>query len=191
MTYRELVESFSSDKVQQFPILSKIRSFFIERARDIQDGGPEYCCSEKWLNIWWYPDELVLIKLCTENKLNDFYNEAKQLLKLILKEKNVKVPDLLLNESIILNRYLLKLPFQTEDLELQLSYNIWEFYSYVHKGIEVSIKERPCRHIIDRTTTKWSSWEEWCKDVIWYGNKRGAYMYNIKEPVVPSAVSPP
>lgn len=191
MTYRELVEGFSSDKVQQFPILSEIRSFFVENARYIQDGGPEYCCSEKWLNIWWYPDELVLIKLCTENKLDDFYNEAKQLLKLILKEKNVKVPDLLLNESIILNRHLLKLPFQTEDLELRLSYNIWEFYSHVRKGTEIPIKEKPCCYLIDRTTTKWSSWEQWCQDVIWYGNKRGAYMYSLKETVVPSSVSSP
>jgi len=106
----------------------------------------------------------VLIKLCTENKLNDFYNEAKQLLKLILKEKNVKVPDLLLNESIILNRYLLKLPFQTEDLELQLSYNIWEFYSYVQKGTEIPIEgdyTKNWSNQAKRHLKQWKKQNEW------------------------------
>src|SRR5258708_24313313 len=35
--------------LDQFPILNEIRSFFLEKARDIQNGGVEYCPSKEWL----------------------------------------------------------------------------------------------------------------------------------------------
>ena len=30
---------------------------------------------------------------------------------------------------------------------------------------------------IDRTSEKWDSWEEWCEKVVWWCNKKGAYLY--------------
>ena len=33
-----------------------------------------------------------------------------------------------LDDAVRLNRSLLKQPFQTEDLDVTLNYNIWEFY---------------------------------------------------------------
>ena len=180
LSYREIVEIFFRDNIKQFPIFSEIKSFFINMAGDIQNGGPEFCRSEKWLNIWWPPDELILITLCTENKLDDFYSEAEQFIELLLKEKNIDVADLLIREAMFLNKSLLKLPFQNSDSEIELSYNIWELYYNHLRGIDISIKEESCRYIIDRTSMIWSSWEQWCQEVIWYGNKKGAYLYTLR-----------
>ena len=30
---------------------------------------------------------------------------------------------------------------------------------------------------IDRTTHRWNDWKSWFREVIWWGNKKGAYLY--------------
>jgi radical SAM superfamily enzyme YgiQ (UPF0313 family) len=180
LSFRELIEVFTSEKIEQFPLLTEIYGFFVQEAKKIQDGKAEYSESKKWLNIWWPADELQLIHLCTEKRLDQFYSEAQELLQLLLKEKGTMIPNQLLEETINLNKKLIKQPLETEDLEVSVSYNIWEFYQNHLIGNEIPIIESPVNYIIDRGTDTWSTWEEWCKKVIWYENKKGAYLYEVK-----------
>ena len=177
ITYRELIETFSEGSLDSFPILAEVRSFFVGQATNIQAGGPEYTRSEEWLNIWWPADEYILIKLCVENKLQQFYQEAEGLLNRLVQDKFLVLPPDLLHEAIELNKNLVKRPFQTEDLDLALSYNIWEFYRSILTGEPIPLEAKSRRYHIGRTGTTWSSWDEWCREVIWYGNKKGAYLY--------------
>jgi len=177
ISYRDLIETFLSVDAESFPVLNDIRLFFQARAQIIQDGGPEYIHSEEWLNIWWPIDEYVLIRLCVEDKLHQFYQEAEKRLFDLAETKNVSIPEHALHQAIDLNRSLLKVPFQTEDIDLELTYNIQEFWLGVRAGTNVSLKNEKINHHIDRTTEEWSSWQEWCQEVIWYGNKKGAYLY--------------
>jgi len=181
--FRQLIEIFSESTHDSFPILNELRSFFIEKARDIQSGGPEYYRGEYWLNIWWPADEYFLIKLCVENKLQEFYQEAEDVLNQFLVKAGIEVPNRLLHECLVLNHGLIKLPFQVEDLELELSYKIWEYYLAELRGEDVPLENKPCFHHIDRTSETWHTWDEWCREVIWYGNKKGAYLYGnlVKE----------
>jgi len=180
ITFRELIEVFTKEQAQSFPVLSEIHNSFVDAAIRIQNGGSEFCESKKWLNLLWPDDELQLINLCTENRLNNFYFEAEELLKIMLKDKFVEIPETLLHETIKLNKSLIKHPFQEEDLEVNCSYNIWEFYQNQLIGVEIPIEEIPSKYLIDRTTETWSSWEDWCQEVIWYGNKKGAYLYKMR-----------
>lgn len=175
--YRELIEVFTQKSLNSYPVLTEIRDFFLEKARDIQEGGAEYCRSEEWLNIWWPADEYVMIKLCRENKLTAFYEEAAAVLGEFLEEKSLPLPGNLLQEAVFLNRALVKIPFQTEDLDLELSHNLWEFYQAATRGIKIPLEEKMCHYHIDRTREKWTAWEDWYREVIWYGNKKGAYLY--------------
>lgn len=175
--YRELLELFTGGNLERFPVLSEMREFFRNEARKIQNGGIEYVHSKEWLNICWPADEYIMIKLCVQNKLGLFYEEAERLLAGYLKEKFLELPKELLRESILLNNSLIKRPFQTEDLELNLSYNIWEFYQSVLLRAPIPLENRECTYLIERTNVTWSSWEQWCREVIWYGNKKGAYLY--------------
>ena len=84
--YRNLIESFL-DNEEKHPVLTEIVDFFRTQAECIQNGGTEFVQSRKWLNIWWPPDELMLIKLCAENKLSEFYKEAEQLMGKFLDRK--------------------------------------------------------------------------------------------------------
>jgi len=176
VSFKELFKIFAEGETAS-PIISEIRSFFINKAIDTQNGAAEYCESKEWLNIWWPADELILIKLCTENKLKTFYEEAEQEIKRFLREKSLAPPSHLLDESIYLNQNLMKLPFQNKDLDIQLSHNVWEFYQTALRGISIPLEEGTYNYHIDRKINRWSSWEDWCREVIWYLNKKGAYLY--------------
>ena len=175
--YREVLELFTEGNLDDFPVLSELREFFRNEARKIQDGGIEYVHSKEWLNICWPADEYILIKLCAEHKLETFYQEAKDLLERFLPSKFLELPPQLLQESIRLNNSLIKRPFQSENLEIKLSYNLWEFYRSVLLGTPVPLENRESAYLVDRTSVTWSSWNDWCREVIWYGNKKGAYLY--------------
>ena len=176
--YRELIELFLDDgSLDDAPILSSIRAFFMDKAADIQHGGPEYCQSKEWLNIWWPADEYIFIKLCVEQQLMAFYREAERLLNRFLEEQSLSLPPGLLHEAIELNSHLMKQPFLTSNLTLELSYNILECYQSALRGTSIPLENRVCRYTIDRTTKSWSSWEDWYREVVWYGNKKGAYLY--------------
>lgn len=177
VSYRELIELFSECPDDEFPVVREIRRIFLDKATDIQNGGPEYSMSEEWLRIWWPTDESVLIKLYVEDKLTAFYREAQRLIERFLAERFLSLPEGLLTEAIDFNRSLLKVPFQTTDLERELSYNLWEFYQSVLIGAKIPLERKSCRYHIDRTTRSWSSLADWCREVIWYGNKKGAYLY--------------
>lgn len=177
VSYRQLLEAFIDDRSSKYPILSGIKAFFEDEACKIQSGGPEYCHSEEWLDIFWPADEYALIKLCKENTLADFYAECEDLLSGFLISKSIELPDNLLHEAVELNRNLIKLPFQKENLEFDTSSNIWEFYRGVLTGEHVDLASRSCVNRIDRTTVTYGTWEDWYREVIWYGNKKGAYLY--------------
>ena len=57
------------------------------------------------------------------------------------------------------------------------SYNIWEFFQSVLVGKPILLDEVGCNYHINRAGFCWSSWEKWYREVVWYGNKKGAYLY--------------
>ena len=77
----------------------------------------------------------------------------------------------------LLNRSLIKLPFLATDLELETGYNIWDFYRATLVGDKVPLVERRVVNRIERARHVYHSWTDWYREVIWYGNKKGAYLY--------------
>lgn len=175
--YPELFEALTAPQPSHRPVFSEIRQFFITKAQDIQHGGPEYCHSPNWLNIWWPADEFILIRLCIEQKLEKFYQEAEGIFEEVLEVKGVHLPSGLLKDSLFLNRHLLKVPFQIDDMEIKTSHRIWEFYQAVIYGKDLPGLEQTSYYQIDRTSQTWHKWDDWCREVVWYGNKKGAYLY--------------
>jgi radical SAM superfamily enzyme YgiQ (UPF0313 family) len=176
--YRDLLEAFTEGDLSEFPTLRFIHTFFQRKAWDIQEGGEEYCRSERWLNIYWPADELVFIELSTEDRLGTFYEEAQELLSRFISERPAEIPEGVLEEAVALNHALIKLPFQNEDLDLELSHNLWEFYRGALEGLPLPLQGGRRQYHIDRTSRRFDSWEEWCQQVVWYGNKKGAYLYS-------------
>lgn len=179
LRFRDLIGIFTDGDLSPYPILSEIRQFFVYKATDMQDGGVEYCESKAWLNIWWPADELMMIKLCTEGKLEAFYDEAEKAILAFFRNRSMAVSNSLLRESLFLNRHLIKMPFQDDYLNVKLSHNVWEVYSEALRGRSISLKKGNFIYRIDRSSETWPSWDVWCKEVVWYGNKKGAYLYYL------------
>jgi hypothetical protein len=179
LDYRTLLEPFMA--AGPSPVLAEIRRRFETKALAIQSGDVEFCRSESWLNIWWPVDELVLIELCTGDKLAAFYEEAEAILRDLLAEQGIREAEPILTEALRLNAHLVKRPFQTEDLDLALTFNLPAVYQAALQGGSRELESGRFAYRVDRTGERWDSWEDWCRRVIWWGNKRGAYLYAWKE----------
>ena len=129
------------------------------------------------MGIWWPDDEYQLIRLSAENKLVKFYAESKCLLGELLQQTNNLDLYPLLEDSIKINLALLKQPNFYDDLEIKCDHNILEVYTETIKGHPLLPKRIKSTYHINRSTQTWDDWQTWCREVIWYGNKKGDYLY--------------
>jgi tRNA A37 methylthiotransferase MiaB len=174
--FKEILMRFAEGDLTKYPVLAKICDFFRNAARDIQKGSPEFIYSKEYLDIFWPADELILINMIASGQINDFYDESQSLLLEIL---GGAAPSLkpIIEDAVKLNRNLLKVPFQSTDLDLSLRYNIMDCYKAYLVEEEVPIMESPVTYHINRTNQAYWTWDDYCREVIWYGNKKGAYLY--------------
>jgi len=177
VSYRQIIESFCEVNEYDFPLIAEIRNHFCLRAEIIQNGGPEYYYSKEWLDIWWPDDEYQLIRLSIEGKLGTFYEESRKLLEALLKKTQNDNSIPLVAESIYINQALLKQPYLYDDLEIESKYNILEMYNQALKNQPTSLKPIKSKYLIARSTQIWRDWQTWCREVVWYGNKKGDYLY--------------
>lgn len=176
LPYRTLFDAFAAGDLRRYSLLHQLQTFFFEQARRIQQGGPEYVHAPDWLDIWWPVDEYVFIMLCRQGKLDEFFTESQGLLSELLVQESLDLPARRLEEAIRLNRSLVILPGPTDPLHVETSCNLWEFYRSVLDGAPIQLDDRPSRYCIDRSNTV-STWDQWYQEVVWYGNKKGAYLY--------------
>ena len=83
-----------------------------------------------------------------------------------------------ISEAILLNKSLIKLPNQTKDLSIKLNWNILDVYNQTLLGKSSVLRRGDFTYFIDRTSETWDSWEDWCEKVVWWSNKKGAYLYD-------------
>ena len=176
--YREIFEAFMGAHGEHHPMTAGIRDFFITSAADIQNGGFEFTHSSEWLDIFWPMDEYVFIKMTAEKTLDAFYGEASDLLRGLAKAHGADSHSLeALDDAIRLNRALLQQPHVVDDLEIDLRFNVMEFYDGVLQGKPVVLERTPTRMMIKRSANAYNDFQKWCREIVWWGNKRGAYLY--------------
>ncbi|MFC2070208.1 B12-binding domain-containing radical SAM protein, partial [Chloroflexota bacterium] len=179
LSYREMVEIFLVDN-KDTPLISEILSLLNDKAMAIQSGNNEYIPSREWLNIWWPLDEFIFIKLCCEGSISQFYEEAGQAIMQYLKGKGLSISPQLIQEAIDLNAQMIKMPFISENTSVSTAYNILEVYEAALVGKDIPLNKGKYGYDIIRNRLVWNSWDEWCREVVWYGTKRGAYLYNYQ-----------
>lgn len=177
--YRDILERFVDEDLKSYPVLSKVRDFFFQTAREIQAGGPEYVHSAKYLDIFWPADELILIEMIASGEINEFYDESARLLIELAGPESASVHPII-EEAVKLNRNLLKTPFSAEDVTVECNYNLFEFYKSVIVSEEIPLENKPVAYQIDKSAQVYTRWDDYCREVIWYGNKKGAYLYTNK-----------
>ena len=176
-SFRLMTEAFLTVDDAKYPTIARVKNSFFAHAKAIQDGGPEYIFSQDWLGIYWPADEFAFICLTEENKINTFYQEANSVLYSLLKLKNSRISTSMLNEAIELNKNLLSQPFREDYLSLRLSYDFISFWESIRFGNEKPLKAGTFNVEIDRSTPHYDNMLDWCREIVWWGNKKGAYLY--------------
>ncbi|MFN3077087.1 MAG: B12-binding domain-containing radical SAM protein [Alphaproteobacteria bacterium] len=176
--YRHIFDRFMEVDGASHPMLGAIRDFFLSEAARIQARGTEYTHGPEWLDIYWPADEYIFIKMTAENTRDTFYAEAGALLRGIAEAAGAEASTLeALEESIRLNSTLLHRPFVADDIDIDLDFNVMEFYRGVIQGVPVSLCRVPSRLRIERSRRPYDDFQAWCREIVWWGNKKGAYLY--------------
>ena len=180
-SYREIFEAFYNADANLYPTLYSLKEFFEKEAKGIQGGNPEYKHSTKHLDIYWPHDEYILIELIISGKINDFYDESQKLILSLLGDQMSALRPII-QEAIYLNRCMLKMPFRYEDIQLDLEYNLWEVYQGYLWNEEMPVVKNENQFKIQCSSESWGDLDTYCREVIWWGNKKGAYLYSGSEP---------
>jgi radical SAM superfamily enzyme YgiQ (UPF0313 family) len=175
--YREMIDAFMSVSADRHPTLAGIRDYFIEQARVIQYGGTEFDYSADWLGIHWPQDEYAYVKLTAENRFPDFYIEAQDVLTDLLGGAGLEAECGVIEEAVRVNHALLKQPGRLDDIEVEFEYNIMDFYHGIRCGKPLPLERRPATIRVERSTKIYEDFQDWCREVVWWGNKKGAYLY--------------
>jgi radical SAM superfamily enzyme YgiQ (UPF0313 family) len=178
VAYRDMMEAFIDADAMKFPTLASITAFFDSEARSIQKGGAEYVFSKDYLGIYWPADEYIFIKLTEERSFDAFYGEAAQLLVELIRERSPSAPLSALEEAIKLNRALVRQPFVKDDTTVRLNYDVLRFWHDTRNGEPATLEKRPLVVTIDRSSKPYDDFQAWCREVVWWGNKKGAYLYD-------------
>ncbi|MBF0401133.1 MAG: radical SAM protein [Magnetococcales bacterium] len=178
VAYRDIFERFMAVDGADFPLLAQVRDFFIAEAKAIQAGGYEYTHSPEWLDIFWPTDEYIFIQLTAEKKLEQFYQESGALLQRLAREAGCDERlGAALADALRLNLALVHQPFVVDDVEIELNHNMMDYYQGVLKGLQLPLEARPTRLRIERARRSYDHFQTWCREIVWWGNKKGAYLY--------------
>lgn len=175
--YRDMIEAFMAADPKRYPLIAEINAFFHSEAKSIQEGGAEYVFSKEYLNIYWPADEYIFVRLTAEGKFGAFYAEAGQLLGETLRARHSSLPMDVIDEAVKLNGALVHQPFAKENTKLRLRYDLLDYWHKVRNGEQPLLKEAPVEVEIDRLSKRYDDFQKWCREIVWWGNKKGAYLY--------------
>ncbi len=120
----------------------------------------------------------MFIKLTDERQFEEFYRQAGQLLKRIVNERCGTALDRMLDDALRLNRALVKQPFVHENAVVETSCDLMSFYNGIRQGEKPALRTATTKVQIDRASQGWDDFQTWCREVVWWGNKKGAYLYH-------------
>ncbi|MCC7272869.1 MAG: radical SAM protein, partial [Alphaproteobacteria bacterium] len=177
ISYRDMIEAFMQADTARYPLIGEINRFFHAEAESIQQGGAEYVYSREFLGIYWPADEFIFVKLTAEGKFDAFYAEAGRLLNEIVGARNASLPVEIVDEAVRLNHALVHQPFAATNLEVGLSHDLLDYWHKVRNGEDAVLRRAALRIEIDRTSKPYDDLQRWCREIVWWGNKKGAYLY--------------
>jgi radical SAM superfamily enzyme YgiQ (UPF0313 family) len=178
--YRDMIEAFMAADPKRYPMIGEINAFFESEAQSIQKGGAEYVFSKEYLNIFWPADEFIFVKLTAEGKFDAFYAEAGKLLAETVTARHSGLPMDVIEEAIKLNHALVHQPFTKTNMKVKLRYDLLDYWNKVRGGEQALLREVPMQVEIDRTSKPYDDFQKWCREIVWWGNKKGAYLYSSR-----------
>ena len=78
------------------------------------------------------------------------------------------------------NYELLRKPMVKNNVNFSMHYNIEEFYLNALKGKDTKILSGTFDVKINRSNEAIMDWQDWARKILWYGHRRGDYLYTTK-----------
>jgi len=178
LSYRILLEAFVTADPASYPLLAEIRDFFEGEAKTIQDGGPELHYSADFLGIWWPADEFMFIRLTHEKKIEAFFAEARRMLLDLWAKYKIATPFAPVDDAFALNRVLLSQPHIFDDATVTLQHDVWRFFRGILQGEPEDLRAVPTTYRVERSKEAFADIQDWCREIVWYGHRRGAYYHS-------------
>ncbi len=177
ITFRDLFEHFMNSP-EKYSILNNTVKNFYNHADQISKGKSEFLYKEGLLDIYWPPGEYEYINLVKNNNLENFYTEFK---KYFLEFCKSEESEIIFNNALELNRKMMRLPDQQSNEFFLDKYNIFQSYQSIIKMEEHNFKISDEVNLkIIKNDMNFESFEDWLREVIWYGHRSGKYMCNIE-----------
>lgn len=175
--YREIVERFL-DPDPRHKVLTGLREVLEAKARSIQQGDSEYVASKEYLRLWWPADEFLFLGLTMEGTREAFFREAEEAMGEFLSRRSVALPPGLLADSVRLNAALVKRPGPPAGGVVRTGHAVWEWYLDRLQARESPMESGGFVYRVNPEGLAWAGQDEWMREVVWYGGKRGAYLYS-------------
>lgn len=176
VTFKEIFEGLMNVEKINYKVLHSISSSIKDHAKLITKGGSEFILNKEWLGIYWPPGEYEYIKLLKENKLDEFYSECEKYFNSFAINKNYKE---LLKECIDINKAMMRQPFQSKNILIKSNYNIIECYEQIKQSLDFKIVNMENEYLIIKDDFIYNKWDDWMREVIWYGHRSGKYTCKI------------
>jgi hypothetical protein len=92
--------------------------------------------------------------------------------------RHAGLPMDVIDDAIKLNHALVHQPFAKTNPKVKLRYDILDYWDKVRTGEQALLREQPMLVEIDRTAKPYDDFQKWCREIVWWGNKKGAYLYS-------------
>ena len=70
----------------------------------------------------------------------------------------------------------MRLPFETKDVTLNFKFNILECYNLMLQNLNFNLKKEQNKNLIIKSDFTFDNWNDWMREVIWYGHRSGRYI---------------
>ncbi len=157
----DLVEALIAADPEAHPVTAGLVAALEDKAHSIQQGGPEYFAIPEARGLLWPGDLRSVLSLVFDDRVDEFYAEAGELLGALLEQRGCSDDRVVLNEALALNRATLTLPFDPSDKMVVLSHNIWEHFQSLLVDDPIELQEEIVFHRVSCSGSNWSSIEDW------------------------------
>jgi len=161
---------------KQYKVIESVVESLYEHANSITRGGYEFKPKKDWLDIFWPPGEFEYINILKNNMFDEFFEEAKHYFLSNSTDKNYNE---IINECLILNKKMMRLPFETKDVMLSFKFNILECYNLILQNLNYNLKKEQNEKLIIKSDFTFNNWNDWMREVIWYGHRSGKYTCRV------------
>ena len=161
---------------KKYKVIESVIESLYEHANSITRGQPEFKLKKDRLDIFWPPGEFEYINILKNNMFDEFFEEAKHYL---LSNSIDQNHNEIINECLILNKKMMRLPFEIKDVTLNFKFNILECYNSMLQNLNFNLKKQQNKNLIIKSDFTFNNWDDWMREVIWYGHRSGKYTCKV------------